>query len=80
LIFLTAQGQEWSPASAAHAQASRRDAGAFLWAFRALKRTAKLRPSLRDEEVSAFSEKDLGNDKALKSRARINRRCRDWAA
>jgi hypothetical protein len=37
LIFLIAQGQAWSPASAAHAQASLSDAGAFLWAFRALK-------------------------------------------
>jgi hypothetical protein len=50
LIFLTAQGQ-------AQAQTSLRDAGAFLWAFRALKRTAKLKPSLRDEEVSAFRAK-----------------------
>jgi hypothetical protein len=57
LIFLSAQGQEWSPAPAAHAQASLRDAGAFLWAFRALKRTARLKPSLRDEEVSAFRAK-----------------------
>jgi hypothetical protein len=29
----------------------------LLWAFRALKRTAKLKPSLRDEEVSAFRAK-----------------------
>jgi hypothetical protein len=29
----------------------------FFWAFRALKRTAKLKPSLRDEEVSAFRAK-----------------------
>jgi hypothetical protein len=49
LIFLSAQGQKLKRRSS--------DAGAFLWAFRALKRTAKLKPSLRDEEVSAFRAK-----------------------
>jgi hypothetical protein len=51
-----ALGQSWSQASV-YDQSSLRDEDALLLAFRALKRTAKFRSSLRDEENAPFAQK-----------------------